>query len=254
MGGQPRFSLLTLGIPAEFGEDFWDAFFEGYFALAERVGISLIGGDTSASPETTRLDSIVIGSCTRGQAVRRSGALPGDDIWVTGTIGASHVGLKLLLAGERVIEGEESAPQRAMRRHLCPEPPIEFGKLIGESGLAHSMIDISDGLAQDLEQICESSGVSAEIDRDLVPIAEEMQLIAFDSREQLSLAISGGEDYELLFAAASNDRDRVRRIADQAEVGVAAIGKIIERSESKVYLVQEGDRYPLTLSGYEHFS
>ena len=116
------------------------------------------------------------------------------------------------------------------------------------------MIDISDGLAQDLEQICESSGVSAEIDRDLVPIAEEMQLIAFDSREQLSLAISGGEDYELLFAAASNDRDRVRRIADQAEVGVAAIGKIIERSESKVYLVQEGDRYPLTLSGYEHFS
>src|SRR5262245_61441856 len=138
MGGAPAYSLLTLGIPKRFqisnpeSQIFFEEFFVGYFALAEKHSVSLIGGDISSTPDRLTIDSIVIGHCRAGQAVRRSGARPGDAIYLTGFVGASAAGLKLLLNGARVDEDEDSLAQSALRAHLRPEPPIAFGRLIAE--------------------------------------------------------------------------------------------------------------------------
>jgi thiamine-monophosphate kinase len=253
MGGKPRLSLLSLGIPSEFGSEFWTSFFDGYFALADRHGVSLSGGDTSSSPDRLVCDSIAIGECAKGRAVTRGGARVGDDIWVTGTVGAAATGLRLLLAGERVREVENDAAQSAVRRHLRPDPPVEFGRMLGESGLAHSMIDVSDGLAQDLSHICESSSSSAEIDHELVPVAPEVQLITTDRQESLLFAISGGEDFELLFTADQEARNRVRTIAEKADISATVIGRIVERREELLYLFDQAHRRPLIPAGYEHF-
>src|SRR5258706_2625639 len=148
MGGRPRFSLLSLGIPRACGEGFWEDFFDGYFELAGQHGVTLIGGDTSSAPDRLAIDSIVLGECRRGAAVLRGGARVGDDIYITGSIGASTAGLRLLLGGKRVSAGEDDLTQQALRRHLRPEAHVEFGRRIGEERLAHAMIDVSDGLAQ----------------------------------------------------------------------------------------------------------
>lgn len=253
MGGRSRFSLLSLGIPSEFGTEFWNEFFDGYFALADRHGVSLIGGDTSTSPDRLVLDSIVIGECAIGHAVTRKGAQVGDAIWVTGSIGAAAAGLRLLVAGQRVREGEDDIVQLAIKRHLHPDPPVEFGRLLGESGLAHSMIDVSDGLAQDLAHICECSGVSAEIGGEQIPVAPELALITTDRREAFVTAINGGEDFELLFTAQPDEHARILAIAEKAGTDVSVIGKIIEREEGALYLLDGGTRSLLTPRGYEHF-
>src|SRR5499426_4071300 len=142
MGGAPAFSLLTLGIPkrspiSDLKSDiFWEEFFAGYFALAEEHSVALIGGDLSSTPGRLAIDSIVIGHCRAGGAVRRGGAKVGDAIYLTGSVGASAVGLKLLLDGARVDEGEDSLTQSALLAHLKPAPRVAFGRRIGERGLA----------------------------------------------------------------------------------------------------------------------
>jgi thiamine-monophosphate kinase len=252
-GGRARYSLLGLAIPRAFGDDFWEEFFGGYFALADRFGVKLIGGDTSAAPERLVLDSIVIGECPSGRAVRRSGARVGDDIYVTGVIGGAHAGLVRVSRGLRLTEDDDDLTQRALRRHLRPEPPIEFGRRLGESGLVHSMIDVSDGLAQDLQHICIESGVSAEIEAEEVPLAPEMQLVTEDSWRAFSLAINGGEDFELLFSAATSAASELLKLAESCGIRLSRIGRMVERAESWLYLVSPGASHPLTPAGYDHF-
>jgi thiamine-monophosphate kinase len=158
MGGTPEFSLLTIGIPKSLLTKNWDEFFDGYFALAEKFNVTLIGGDTSSSPDKLVIDSIVMGSCARDKAIRRSAAKIGDAIFVTGTLGASAAGLELLLNGARIYDEKNYSIQA----HLLPQPRVEFGMKAAE--IIHSMMDVSDGLAQDLSHICEESNVSAVLD------------------------------------------------------------------------------------------
>jgi thiamine-monophosphate kinase len=138
MGGAPQFSLLTLAIPkvnpqsAVRHPQFWEEFFAGYFALAAQHGVTLIGGDISATPASLALDSIVIGQCQKGQAVQRNGARGGDAIYVTGALGSAAAGLRLLLNGVRVNEAEDSLVQTALRAQLKPEPRVEFGRRLGD--------------------------------------------------------------------------------------------------------------------------
>ena len=186
MGGKPEFALLSLGIPkSQISNPAWQNFFDGYFALADQYGVALIGGDTSSSPELLVLDSIVIGSCAPGTALRRSDAQVGDAIYVTGELGASATGLELLLRGERYDEAANDWRQAAIRAHLLPQPRLALAQRL--HGLVHAMMDVSDGLAQDLAHICEESGVDAIIDFDAVPIAKWHAVAATSNGDTVSL-------------------------------------------------------------------
>ncbi len=264
MGGAPKFSLLTLGIPKRSqisnlkSEIFLEEFFAGYFALAEKHGVALVGGDISSTPDRLTIDSIVIGHCRAGKSVRRSGARVGDGIYLTGAIGASAAGLQLLLReGARVDEGADGLLQRALRAHLKPEPRVEFGRQIGESGLAHSMIDVSDGLVQDLAHICEESRVAAMIDFDAVPIADEVSLVCKDTETAFDFAASGGEDFELLLTANKDDEAKVFEAASSCEIKLTRIGAIVSadqaRSLSPVLLRRNAIVEPLSNRGFDHF-
>jgi thiamine-monophosphate kinase len=258
MGGAPRFALLTLGVPKSLSDDQqWEEFFAGYFALADRHGVTLIGGDTCAAPDRLTIDSIVLGECERGKAVRRNGARPGDMIYLTGEIGGSAAGLELLRRGERFGEGDDLL-QRALRRHLRPQPRVEFGRLVGKSGLAHAMIDVSDGLAQDLAHICEESGVAAITDYEAVPVAAEMRLITDTEQDAFEIAISGGEDYELLLTASCDGEDTLMEIARRCKLSLTRIGEIVALHpavhDSPLLLRRGQDTQPLSARGYDHFA
>jgi thiamine-monophosphate kinase len=283
MGGTPKFALLTLAIPPDLksqisnlkSQIFWKEFFDGYFALEEAHGVQLIGGDISSAPERLTIDSIVIGQCQAGRAVRRNGAKAGDAIYVTGSLGASATGLKLLLTGARVggdvcssafrrltlaseqppEGGTTNAIQSAIRAHLKPEPRIEFGQGLGELFLANAMIDISDGLAQDLGHICEDSGVSAVIDFEAVPVAEAVSLVTAAPGEAFDLAVSGGEDFELLFTADPTNEVTLMNLAASCQLRLSRIGEIISADQPpSVLLRRDGSVKPLPIRGFDHFA
>lgn len=240
MGGTPEFSLLTLGIPKSLLSLDWDEFFDSYFALAEKFGVTLIGGDTSSSPDKLVIDSIVMGSCERSKAIRRSTAKIGDAIFVTGTLGASAAGLQLLLSGARLSDERNNS----LIAHLLPQPRVEFGIAAGAAGLIHSMMDVSDGLVQDLSHICAESNVSAVIDDEAIPIAPGANL---------DLALSGGEDYELLFTANHTDEDALQNLAQTCDLRLSRIGEIIHRTTENIFLRRNGNQSPLKTKGFDHF-
>ncbi len=256
MGGKPEFALLSLGIPkAQLANLDWPKFFDGYFALADQYNVTLIGGDTSSSPDLLMLDSIVIGSCAPGTALRRSGAQVGDAIYVTGELGASATGLELLLRGERYDEAANDLRQAAIRAHLLPQPRLALAQLL--HGLVHAMMDVSDGLAQDLAHICAESGVDAVIDFDAVPIAESVSLIRSTKEDAFSLAVSGGEDYELLLTAPpANDAALLRRAAE-CKLPLTRMGEIMARRTPQpapqLFLRTTDSVDLLTVTGYDHF-
>ena len=255
MGGTPRYSLLTLGIPEKLqdAEDFWTAFLDGYFALAEQHDVALIGGDLSSMPARLTIDSIVLGECRAGTAIRRSGARAGDSIYLTGRIGASAAGLKLLLLGAQVYGNRDDQVQAALHAHLKPEPRVAFGRRLGARGLAHAMIDISDGLAQDLVHLCNESRVGAVLDFDAVPIAAEVALVAEDQEAAFNLAVSGGEDYELLFTANGENESTLLAISHACQLRLTRIGEIVDEP-GQLWLRQDGKTEPLVITGYDHFA
>ncbi len=264
MGGTPKFSLLTLAIPRPIADcglriADWEQFFEGYFELAAKYGVALIGGDISSTPDRLTIDSMVIGHCQAGKAIRRDGAKVGDGIYVSGSVGASAAGLKLLLGGERVEESssEEQLKQSAIRTHLKPEPRVEFGRRLGELGLANSMIDVSDGLAQDLAHICEASGVGAliDIDFDAMPIAEEVRLVTATADEAFEFAVNGGEDFELLFTADRSREAELTALAEECQLRLTRIGEVTESFHSVAVQIRRGNEVsPLSIHGYDHFA
>lgn len=255
MGGTPRYAMLTLAIPASLqSASFWEAFFDGYFALAEHCGVVLIGGDISSTPHGLAIDSCVLGDCVTGRALRRSGAQLGDSIYVTGQVGASAAGLQLLLGGARIDEASVTAEQHALRAHLRPEARSEFGRLLGEHRLAHAMIDVSDGLAQDLSHLCQASRVSAVLDQAAVPIANEVRLLTTDASAAFQLAVSGGEDYELLFTADAQVEAELQRLAQTCALPLTRIGEVVASDLQTNVLLRSGNEIkPLNISGYEHF-
>jgi thiamine-monophosphate kinase len=280
MGAAPAFSLLTLGVPKQFqisnlksqtcSENLWNSapisptkshwfeeFFDGYFALAEKHSVILIGGDISSTPDRLTVDSVVIGHCQAGKAVRRDQAQVGDAIYLTGSIGASAAGLKLLLGGARVNESANDLEQSALRAHLRPEPRVAFGRRIGELGLAHSMIDVSDGLAQDLAHICEESKVAAIIDFDSAPVAEEVSLILKEPEAAFEFAVTGGEDLELLLTASRDNETRLFEAANDCGLKLSRIGEVVlaepDRRPSTLLLRRCGEIRPLSIRGFDHF-
>lgn len=257
MGSRPLWSIISIGVPEQVWEtDFVERLYDGVLDLANRYGVQLIGGDTSRTPETVVIDSIVAGECAAGTSVMRTGASPGDQIFVTGSLGAAAAGLRLIERGAHLAEqnlGDEDSQKldHILLRQLRPEPRVGWGIVLGEERLATSMIDLSDGLSSDLNRVCDASGVGALIDSSLLPIDERViELCGRRALDPLQLALHGGEDFELLFTVKPEDVNRLPRRVDG--VGIKHIGQVTAGFEG--VRISEGSRiWELKPGGWKHF-
>lgn len=194
MGGKPIATFLSLALPKTLPEQWMQEFMEGYNEISEKYGAALLGGDTTCSPDRICINVAVLGTCPRGKAKLRSAARPGDLVCVTGTLGDSAAGLRLILGGQK------GAAPRLMDRHYTPTPRVEEGLALSCLPGVHAMMDISDGVGSDLRHILDESGVGARIDTGKLPISKELQALCSEKGwDPKELALSGGEDYELLF-------------------------------------------------------
>lgn len=257
MGSRPLWSLVSVGVPDEVWQtDFVERLYDGLLDLANRYGVQLIGGDTSRTPDNIVIDSIVTGECSAGMSVMRSGAKPGDQIFVTGSLGAAAAGLRLIERGAHLAEqnlGDDDSQKLddILLRQLRPEPRVGWGIVLGEERLATSMIDLSDGLSSDLNRLCEASGVGALIDSALLPIdTRVVELCGRRALDPLQLALHGGEDFELLFTLKPGDVSRLPRRVDGVEI--TRVGEIVSASED--VRISEGSRiWELKPGGWKHF-
>ncbi len=240
MGGEPVAAFLSMALPRDLPQSWVGRFARSLISLGEKYGVTLAGGDTAESPNGILADIVVLGSVPKGKAVMRSGARPGDRIYVSGELGGSAAAVAQMRA----------RPKRKLKpgeypRHFFPEPRIELGRILREKGLATAMIDTSDGLSTDLAHICEESGVGAEVSAELIPRAS----VGKPAREvDLEFALHGGEDYELLFASPAT-----RRVPSRiAGVPITQIG-LITRSRTVILRKKSGIGYEFHARGWEHF-
>lgn len=236
MGGEPLACFLSLGLPVDLPQSWVNGFLRGLLALAHSHKVQLAGGDVSSAPQITA-DIVVTGQVPISTAILRSGANPGDRIYVTGALGGSAGTLKQLSTG-KVIKPTKSSP------HFYPTPRLKVGYWLRKQRLATSMIDISDGISVDMRHICEESGVAAILISNKVPIAKNADL---------ELALHGGEDYELLFTVSRRAKVPVRI----AGVTVTEIGEIRNRRDYSSAIQILGDNGKVTSlpqRGWQHFA
>ena len=241
MGGQPVAAFLSLALPHDLPQSWVNRFIGALIRLAEKYGVPLAGGDTAESPDGVLADIIVVGTAPRGRAILRSGARPGDRVYVSGELGGSAAAVRLMQKKQK----KAKLNPRDYPRHFFPEPRIPLGRFLREKALASAMIDTSDGLSTDLAHICEESGVGAQILAEAVPRASIGKPLKEVDPE---LALHGGEDYELLFTARPGKRIPPRI----AGIGITQIGRIT--SGRKIFLMNpSGSRRELEPQGWEHF-
>lgn len=257
MGARPRYALLSIGIPAEiWNSGFVDKLYDGFFALAEIHGVELIGGDVSRTPERVVIDSIVIGETSRGRAIRRTGARPGDHIFVTGTLGGAAAGLRLLENGARLSRKRPRAArqrkvEQLLLRQLRPEPRVLWGAILGEERQPSAMIDLSDGLSSDLFHLCQESRVGALIDAARLPVDPlVVDLCGRRALDPLLLALHGGEDFELLFTVHPQDLSSLPRQA--GGVPVTYLGDVT-RAVGQIRVSEGSHVWTLEPAGFTHF-
>ena len=257
MGSRPLWAMISIGVPGDVWEtDFVERLYDGVLDLGNRYGVHLIGGDTSRTTETIVIDSIVAGECASGTSIMRSGATPGDQIFVTGSLGGAAAGLRLIERGAHLAEqnlGDDDSQKldHVLLRQLRPEPRVGWGIVLGEEHLATSMIDLSDGLSSDLNRLCTASGVGALIDSSLLPIDDRVtELCGRRALDPLQLALHGGEDFELLFTVKPQNASRLPRRVDG--VGIKHVGQITAAFEG--VKISEGARiWELQPGGWKHF-
>ena len=253
MGAKPMAAFLSLALPSELLKSTksrrWTAeFFGGMDSLARQYDTPLAGGDTSESPGGLILaDIILIGSAPAGRSLRRSGARPGDALYVTGSLGGADAELKALLHSGR----RSRAKAGGDHPHLFPRPRLGVGSALLRRRLATAAIDLSDGLSTDLTHLCTSSRVRAEIDAASLPLHPLAARLPAD--EALHAALNGGEDYELLFSAPA----KIRMPARIAGVPITRIGSLSPQSKKKPVITlrhADGDTTAVEPAGWEHFT
>jgi thiamine-monophosphate kinase len=244
MGAAPRWALLALSLPQ--ADDAWlQQFSEGFFALAQRYGVDLAGGDTTRGPLS--LNVTILGEVPRGAALLRGGARPGDDIWVSGQLGDAALAVAHLKGEAKLSETGASA---CLQRLHQPEPRVALGLAL--RGVASSAIDISDGLLADLGHILECSKTGAAIQLDQLPLSPAI-------REMLGqplgrhCALAGGDDYELCFTAPAAQRNAVEQISGKLDLPLARIGTIVAGSGCAVR-DNSGSVIQMGESGFDHFA
>lgn len=251
MGARPVAAFLSLALPADAlsgraGPRWVEEFFTGLRELGQRFGIGLAGGDTSESPGPFVIADVVLaGSVPAGRALRRSGGRPGDLLYVTGALGGSAAELQALQSG-RGRSGRRSQGQPGTHPQLFPEPRVKVGLELVRRRLASTAIDLSDGLSTDLAHLCAESKTGAEIDAGAIPIHALAARASSDT--SLTLALHGGEDYELLFAAPP----AVRVPKQVGGVPITRIGRLTRTRI--IQLLEDGKTTPLTAEGWQHLT
>lgn len=249
MGATPRFFLLSLSLPVERAGAWLDRMAKGMGQAARRYGVLLAGGDTARSPAAANsriaLNLTVLGEIRRGRAVKRQGARPGDAIFVSGRLGASQLGLELILRGLAT----ERRWMKLLEPHFYPVIPIKLGGWLAERRLVSAMMDISDGLSTDLYRLCAASHVGARIYENKLPCVPVPPTLHSKRLDSKTLALHGGEDYGLLFTV------RKRHVAKIPEVfrahRIIQIGEIVAGNE--VTLAAAGGSSVLVPRGWDHF-
>jgi len=244
MGATPRWATLSIALPA--ANDAWlTAFSRGFFRIAEAHGIELVGGDTTRGALTIAITAI--GEVPPGQALRRSGARAGDDVWVSGHLGAAALALAYR-QGRLFMEQIDAA--KVLPALYLPTPRVALG--IALRGIAHSAIDVSDGLLADLGHILEASAVGAELDFAAVPIPDVARAYLHEPVAR-DCVLAGGDDYELCFTAAPEQREAVLAAGVAGGVSVTRIGTI---TQARGLVVRGADGQPLQIekTGYDHFT
>jgi thiamine-monophosphate kinase len=249
MGGVPAYVILSLGLPADLESTQIHAFYRGLQALARRTGVALVGGDTNAAV------TLIVSVCVIGHApyapVRRDGARAGDDIYVSGTLGDAALGLKLLQGRLSGSKKNRTVAKLIARLHR-PEPRLALGLLLAKTRLATAMIDVSDGLLQDLGHVCEASGVSATISMERLPLSAAYRAVA--EAGETAAALTGGEDYELLFCGRREHRTRIENLSERANVSVTRIGVCAPKAEGITVIDTSGQTIPFRTRGHDHFA
>jgi len=242
MGARPRQFLLGIALPAELSLEFMDGFMAGVLAMAERFGVTLVGGDTCASKGGLAISITALGEQVPERVVKRSGASVGDLIYLSGTVGDAAAGLAELRRGVR--EGF------LVERQLDPQPRVAAGVALAEAGLASAMIDVSDGVLADLGHICELSGTGARLNLGGLPLSAEYR--AACGADPFALALSGGEDYELLFCSPRDRRAEVEALFQKVGLPVSLLGEITEGNQVELF-TPAGEPYTLARRGFDHF-
>lgn len=251
MGGVARFYLVTLGLPVASASDIAQKLHVGMKEVASENGVVLIGGDTNASPSGICLSITAIGEIGHGRALLRSGAKPGDAIYVTGSFGSSAIGLCCLKSN-----CTDRGTGAFIRRHNDPSVRLKEGQWIENSGSASAMIDSSDGLIADLVHIADASGVGFEIDAESVPRDEGLNEIAGRLGEDpIRLALAGGEDYELIFGirAARNSEFRFATGARIDGCRITRIGQFTPTRSDRIVRARNGQIIKIDRAGFDHF-
>jgi thiamine-monophosphate kinase len=246
MGGEPVCFLLSLAIPRGCKEGFIIDLAKGAISCGKRYGAQLSGGNISSSPGPLVVDISMIGKADRRLVVRRSGARPGDLVLVAGSPGRSAAGLFVLESGNTAFLKRHPALVRA---HLRPEPMLRLGRMLAKKRLATAMIDTSDGLAQDLGHICESSDVGIELYAGKIPVSSQLKRFCCETGgTALEYGLCGGEDYSLAFTAKPRDLVKIMNIAAVCRARITAIGEATRGSALTVTGAPEG----MNLAGHEH--
>ncbi|MCS6925727.1 MAG: thiamine-phosphate kinase [Candidatus Binatia bacterium] len=244
MGGEPVCALLSLGVPGACAVEELEAFFDGFLRAATPWRTVLVGGNLSAAP-CIMISVTLLGRAPYG-TITRAGARVGDDLYVSGTVGDAALGLQLLQQGR-----EEAIAQESKTRFLSPTARLALGREIAARQLATAMIDISDGLLQDLGHLCEESQVGAVVEAAALPLSPAYR--ALIGAQDCSLALTGGEDYELLFAAAPEQRAKIQQLALEVGCPLTRIGCIVPQAERITVRGPNGTRIAPECLGYDHF-
>jgi thiamine-monophosphate kinase len=243
MGARPRWATLALTLPS--ADELWlDGFSRGLFELAERFGVSLVGGNLTRGPLNLTLQ--LMGRVEHARMLTRSGGHVGDDVYVTGTLGDGAAGVTLI--NERVATPQGSAAAALKERFYRPQPRVGAGLSLGS--LATAAIDVSDGLLADLGHLCKASACGATIDVERVPVSAEL-LSLFPPQEVLAHALGGGDDYELCFTAPPSRAEEIEAVMEACRTPVRRIGQLVPGQA--VLCRRDGEPFTPTVRGYRHF-
>jgi thiamine-monophosphate kinase len=248
MGARPLHYLLTTALPTALGADWVAEFARGLAEDQRRFGIDLLGGDSVATSGPAVLSLTAIGEVAAGMEIRRSGARAGDLVWVSGTIGDACLGLALLRGAYPQLAPEYRA--RLIARFQIPDPRVDLGRRL--AGIAHAMIDISDGLIADLAHICETSCVAAIVELASLPLSPAARIIVDGEPGVRTGLAAGGDDYELLFTAPAASTKGIDALSSVLGLPITRIGKI-EPGEGVRLVDADGRTIPVDQPGYRHF-